>query len=187
MEDTTIVTLFRDRDENAIRYAGDKYGKRLRALSLGITGDEQTAEECENDTYLEAWNRIPPADPSDYLYAFLARIARHLSLDRCRERKTLKRDAVLTELSEELESCLPTYAEGPEQELETRQLGETIGRFLKTQSQEKRVIFLRRYFYLDPVSEISRRFRISESKVKTTLFRLRNELRAYLIKEGYTL
>ena len=185
MEDERIVQLYLDRDESAIRQTAEKYGARLYALSLGITSDRQTAEECENDTYLEAWNRIPPNEPGSYLYAFLARIVRHVSIDRCRERASLKRDAVLVELSEEMAQCLPA-AEDVESAVAEKELGEAIGRFLLTVPQEKRVIFVRRYFYLDPIGEIGRRCGVSESKVKSTLFRLRNALRAYLTKEGYT-
>ena len=85
MDDEKIVELFLARDEASIKMAAEKYGHRLRLLSYGIVGDMQTAEECENDTYLEAWKSIPPNDPRDYLYAFLARITRHISLNCCRD------------------------------------------------------------------------------------------------------
>lgn len=85
MEDEKIVQLYLNRDEAAIQNTAVKYGPRLRSLSFGITSDEQTAEECENDTYLKAWNRIPPCEPKTYFYAFLARITRFISIDRCRE------------------------------------------------------------------------------------------------------
>lgn len=186
MEDDQIVRLFLERDESAIRFTSEKYGTRLRALSLGITSDLQTSEECENDTYFEAWNRIPPNDPKTYFFAFLARIIRHISIDRCRERTSLKRKGYVVELSEELGMCLPT-ADDVDSAVDTKMLGETISHFLLTLSQEKRVMFMRRYFYLNTVSEISSRLSISESKVKTSLFRIRNDLLDYLIKEGYTL
>ena len=185
MEDDRIVQLYWNRDENAIRFSAEKYGARLRALSLGITSDVQTAEECENDTYWQAWNLIPPNEPKTYLYAFLARITRHISVDRCRERASLKRDGYIVGLSEELETCLPA-SEDAESRLDAEELGKAISRYLRTVSQEKRVIFVRRYFYLDPIAEISRRCGFSESKVKSSLFRTRRDLREYLIKEGYT-
>lgn len=186
MDDEKIVQLFLNRDENAIKYSAEKYGNRLRALCCGITADMQTAEECENDTYLKAWNLIPPNEPQTYLYAFLARIARHISIDRCRERASLKRDAIITELNTEIEMCLPA-ADDIEAAVSERELAKAISSFLNTVSQEKRVIFVRRYFYLDSISEISKRFAVTESKVKSSLYRTRNELREYLIKEGYTL
>ena len=186
MDDEKIVQLFLNRDENAIKYSAEKYSSRLRALCCGITADMQTAEECENDTYLKAWNLIPPNEPKTYLYAFLARIARHISIDRCRERASLKRDAIITELNAEIEMCLPT-ADDIDTAVAEKELAKAISSFLNSVSQEKRVIFVRRYFYLDSISEISKRCAVTESKVKSSLYRTRNELREYLIKEGYTL
>ena len=145
MEDEQIVKLYLARDETAISHTADKYGARLRALSRGITADEQTAEECENDTYWEAWNRIPPHEPTTYLYAFLARITRHIAIDRCRERASLKRGGHLVELTEELALCLPA-SDDTESTADARLLGEAIGRFLLTLPREKRVMFMRRYF-----------------------------------------
>ena len=107
LDDTKIIDLFFERDETAIRYASEKYGNRLRSLSHSIVKDRQTAEECENDTYMEAWDTIPPHEPRSYLYAFLARIIRHLSLNCCRDRSRLKRSAFICELSAEMEQCLP--------------------------------------------------------------------------------
>ena len=186
MEDEKIVQMYLDRDESAVRFSAEKYGSRLRALSLGITSDFQTSEECENDTYLQAWNRIPPNEPRTFLYAFLARIARHISIDRCRERASLKRDGYIVELSEEMEMCLPA-SEDVESRIAEEELGKSISNYLHTISKEKRVIFMRRYFYLDSIVEISKRCAITESKVKSSLFRTRNDLREYLIKEGYAL
>lgn len=186
MEDARIVELFLQRNESAIQRTAEQYGTRLREISYHITADRMTAEECENDTYLEAWRLIPPNEPRNYLYAFLVRIIRHLSIDRCRAQKSLKRDALLVELSEELELCLPA-SENVEAVLDEKILGETISRFLLTQKQEKRIIFMRRYFYLDSIIEIAERLGIKESKVKTTLFRTRNDLKDFLMKEGYTL
>ena len=186
MEDDKIVQMYLDRDEEAIKRTAEKYGSRLRRISFGITSDEQTSEECENDTYMETWNRIPPAEPKTYFYAFLARIVRSISIDRCRERTSLKRDSYIVELNEELETCLPIAGDA-EDALNGKLLGETISRFLRTLSDEKQHVFMRRYFYLDSIPEICKKLSIGESKVKMTLFRIRNDLREYLIKEGYTL
>ena len=101
------MALYLARDESAIAQTAEKYGGRLRALAMGIVADRRTAEECENDTYLEAWRSIPPHEPRSCLYAFLARITRHISLDRCRRRTALKRNALFVELSTELEQCIP--------------------------------------------------------------------------------
>jgi len=186
VEDAKIVKMYLDRDETALSETAEKYGARLRSLSYRITKDSQTAEECENDTYLEAWKRIPPNDPGDHLFAFLARITRALSVDRCRERTRLKRRADIVELTAELETCIPSGADVAD-EVAAKQLGEAISRYLYTLSDEKQVMFVRRYFYTDSISEIAVRLSIGESKVKTTLFRIRNGLRDFLVKEGYTL
>ena len=186
MDDKQIVALFLLRDETAIRHTTDKFGSRLRSLALGIVNDPQTAEECENDTYMEAWSTIPPHEPSNYLYAFLAQITRHISLNCCRNRSRLKRSAFICELSTELEQCIPA----PDDTLcriEDIALGEAINGFLSTLDIEKRNIFIRRYWYLDSITDISKRYSLSESKVKTTLYRCRNRFREHLEKEGYVL
>lgn len=186
MEDHKIVELYLARDEAAIRHTGEKFGGRLRSLSYGITEDRQTAEECENDTYLRAWNSIPPHEPREYLYAFLARITRHLSLDRCRSQRRLKRGAFLCELSAELEECIPA-PDDMACRLEAQALAEALNSFLATLGEKKRNLFIRRYWYLDSVRQLSRRFGMSENNVRTTLFRCRQGLREYLEKEGIEL
>ena len=186
MDDARIVELFLRRDESALVNTSEKYGKGIFALAYGIVGDHETAEECENDTYLEAWNRIPPHEPKSYLYAFLARIARHISLDICRSRSRLKRSAFVCELSDELEQCAPAL-DNCEAHMDTVALADAINGFLGTLSPEKRKIFLRRYWNMDSIADISKRFSISESKVKISLFRSRDALRQYLEKEGYIL
>lgn len=186
MEDKLIVALYTNRDESAILQTTKKYGSRLRSLALGIVKDIQTAEECENDTYMEAWNSIPPHAPDNYLYAFLARITRHISLNCCRDRSRLKRSAFIYELSSEMEQCIPA-PDNTECKINSMALKDAINGFLGTLSEEKRNVFLRRYWYLDSIADISKRFNLSESKVKTMLFRSRNMLREYLEKEGITL
>ena len=186
MDDHGIVARYLARDESAIRLTAEKYGARLRALSRGIVQDPGTAEECENDTYLEAWNRIPPHEPGGYLFAFLARITRHLSLNRCRDRERLKRSAFLCQLSAEMEQCLPAPDDAACR-LEEAELREAINGFLAGLSEDQRAIFLRRYWYLDSVADIARRFAFSESKVKTTLLRCRRQLRQHLEQGGYIL
>ena len=184
MDDVEIVGLYLNRDEAAIERTSEKYGQRLRAFSLSIVQDLQTAEECENDTYVAAWKLIPPHTPSDYFYHFLARITRQLSLDRCRERSRLKRSALVSELSAELEQCIPGE-DNIARHMENQALAEAINGFLGTLSDDKRNLFLRRYWYMDSIAAIAKRFGISQSKVKTTLFRTRNQFRDYLREEGY--
>lgn len=186
MEDAKIVEQFLNRDESAIANVADKYGSRLRRIANNILADPAEAEECENDTYMEAWKSIPPHEPKDYLFTYLARIIRNISLDLCRRRSRLKRSAILTELTEEIEQCIPSPND-TDCQLEGILLGEIVSTFLKKLPEEKRKVFLRRYWYLDSIADISLHFSLSESKVKTMLFRCRNELRVYLIKEGYTI
>ena len=180
-----IVELYFKRDENAIRQTQRKFGKQIINISKNITGNALTAEEVENDTYLRAWENIPPTDPASYLFAFLARIARNLSISICRERSALRRKAVLVELSDEMAECLPTDC-NIEEEAEADMVLELINKFLFTKTEDKRNIFMRRYWFLDPVKDIAKRFGLSESNVKTTLYRLRNELRDFLNEQGIT-
>ena len=186
LDDAGIVELYLLRDEEAIGQTSAKYGSRLHALAYGIVLDRETAEECENDTYLEAWKSIPPHEPRSYLYAFLARITRHISLNCCRDRSRLKRSAYIVELSTEMEECIPA-PDDLDCRMDDLALSEAINGFLRSLDQEKRNIFVRRYWYLDPLADIAKRFAVSESKVKSTLFRCRGELRRRLEKEGYTL
>ena len=185
MDDRAIVALYWQRNEDALRITEEKYGARLQALAYGIVGDRQTAEECENDTYLESWQAIPPHRPEDYFYAFLACITRRNALNCCREREALKRNGHIIELSTELEQCIPGTNDTARC-VDAMALRQALNGFLATLSREKRCIFLRRYWYMDSVAEISRRFALSESKVKTTLLRCRRQLRTYLEKEGFT-
>ncbi len=185
MEDAEIVELYFDRSEQAVAESAKRYGARLRKLAYGILDEETAAEECENDTYLEAWNAIPPAAPRTYLYAFLARITRHLAIDRCRGLGRQKRSARLEELTAELADCTPG-TENVEGSVEAKLMAEAISRFLRSLPEEKRNLFLRRYWYCDSIGSIARRARCGESKVKTTLHRTRQELKDYLETEGYT-
>ena len=186
LDDNTIVELYLNHDETAIKQSKEKYGNRLRSLAYGIVDDLRTAEECENDTYMDAWNIIPPNEPRSYLFAFLARITRHISLNRCRDCKRLKRSAFIGELSAEMEQCIPT-PDDVESRIDDIVLSNAINGFLSKLDEGKRNVFVRRYWYLDSVVAISKRYALSESKVKTTLFRCRKQLREHLEKEGYTL
>ena len=186
MDDGSIVELYLARDESAIARTSEKYGAALRTLANRILEDMPAAEECENDTYLETWNRIPPHEPRDYLFPFLGRIARHLAIDRCRRRDARKRSAVLCELTQELEQCLPAK-ENVEAEVNASELAAVIRRFLSGCTAEQRGIFLRRYWYFDTIPAVAARFGFTESKVKVTLHRLRERLRAVLEEEGWTI
>ena len=186
MDDSKIVDLFFKRDENAIRCTSEKYGYRLRKIADNIVHDKRISEECENDTYLKAWNTIPPHEPRTYLFSYLAKIIRNLAIDFCKRESRQKRSAVFADLSDEAEECIPVPS-GVESEYDAVALSRVISDFLKTISVEKRNIFIRRYWFFDSVADISRRFSISEGKVKTVLFRTRKELKTWLEREGYNI
>ena len=184
MDDSKIVDLYLARDESAIKETRKKYGANLRRISDNILNNKEDAEECEADTYLYAWNAIPPKEPRDYLFAFLGRIIRHLSIDRLRREAAEKRSAEYTELTHEIEECIAGN-ENVEGQVEATELCRLVDKWLGMCSPEKRKVFVRRYWYMDPVADICKRFGISRSKADTMLHRMREELRTFLEKEGY--
>ncbi|MBR6006727.1 MAG: RNA polymerase sigma factor [Clostridia bacterium] len=184
MDDGRIVELFLQRDEAAIREVEAEYGARLRAIAYGVCGDDGIADECVNSAYLAAWDAIPPHEPRNYLFAFMARIVRTEAIDRVRHETRLMRCAQLVELSHEAENAIPASI-GAEDEISAKELSRAVSRFLRTVPEEKRNIFIRRYWFADPVSEIAKRFSSSESRIKSILFRTRIQLREYLEKEGF--
>jgi len=185
VEDTEIVDLYLARDETAIGETALRYGARLRRLAARILEDENAAEECENDTYMQAWGLIPPHEPRTYLFAFLGRITRHLAIDECRKRSSRKRRAPFCELTREMGECIPSD-ERAEERLEAGELRRILDEFLAGIPEAQRNVFVRRYWYFDPVREIAARYGFTQSKVKTMLFRLRLSLRERLEKEGYS-
>ena len=129
MEDSAIVDLYLSRDETAISHTAEKYGSRLRQIASGILNSRESAQECENDTYLETWNRIPPHEPRTYLFAFLGKILRHIAIDECRRRNSAKRHALFCELTQEMEECIPGQ-ETVEEVIEADALTRAINAFL---------------------------------------------------------
>lgn len=182
MDDNALIALFFARDEDALRKTADKYGGALMALARRILRDTEDAEECVSDTYLAAWNTIPPQMPAHF-YAYLAKICRFSAFDRLDKAHAQKRTAQVVSLSAELELCIP--AAMPNRDAE--ELGQLLNGFLAALPTEKRRIFLRRYWFGDSIDEIAYRYHISESKVKVTLFRLRERLKVFLEKEGVIL
>ncbi len=186
MEDEMIVNLYLHRDQSALQHTMDKYGLQLRTLANHILNDLPAAEECENDTYLQAWNAIPPHQPKQYLFPFLAKITRHLALDLCRRRNRQKRRSPLASLTKEMEQCIPDPND-TQCQVDGVLLAQAVGEYLRSLPKIRRDMFLRRYWYLDPVDTVAKRFGISKSCVKTTLYRVRQGLREYLVQEGYRL
>ena len=186
MDDSKIVELYLSRDESAISYTAQKYGSRLRQIADRILNDRASAEECENSTYLKAWELIPPNEPRTYLFAFLGKITRHIAIDECRKDASRKKRGLYCELTQEMEECIPS-GDRVEDELEGQALKLAINSFLEGCTEEQRTVFVRRYWFFDTIPEISERYGFSRSKVKTMLFRLREGLKRHLEKEGYTI
>ena len=183
MEDCEILDLYWQRSDQAIRESDRKYGNYCHTIAMNICGSREDAEECVSDTWLTAWNQIPPKRPS-ILSAFFGAITRNGAINRLRAERRAKRGGGQTDLAlSELEQCIPS-AQNVEQELEGKELEAGIRSFVAGLRSNDRNIFLARYFYLTPVKEIAQRLGCSESKVKTTLYRLRIKLQTYLKEEG---
>ena len=183
MKDKEIIGLYWDRNQKAIPATDAKYGKLLNQIAFRILYNSQDAEECVNDTYLNTWNCIPPQKPT-YFQAFLGAITRNLSIDRYKEQHAKKRiPSELTLLLSELEEVLPAQSD-VHREIEEKEIAAHISTFLRNLDLEKRMIFIRRYWYCEEIKQIAEEFGYSESKIKTSLFRIRANLKAYLEKEG---
>lgn len=183
MEDHEIVELLQARDSAAIRAVQERYGKLLARLAGRIVYDSRDAEECVNDALLQMWNAIPPHEPSS-LGAFLCVIVRQNALDRRRRQTAEKRGGTEYDVSlDELVECVS----GGGEEVSAAVLTDAINRYLCTLSPPMRAAFLRRYFAAEPIREIAKALRCSESKVKSMLFRARKGLRSYLEQEGFDL
>jgi len=183
VEDTDIIELYWKRSETAIKETAIKYGNYCKSIVHNILQNKEDTEECINDTWLHTWNAIPTERPYEFR-TWLGRIARNLAFDRYRRMTAKKRGGrEIDVLLSELEDCIPSV-HSVEKELEDAELAEAINSFLKKQKKENRILFVRRYYYSDSVKQIAERFQISESKVKSSLFRMRNGLKEYLEKEG---
>jgi RNA polymerase sigma-70 factor (ECF subfamily) len=183
MDDGKIVELFWVRAETAVTETAQKYSRYCFRISYTILQNSEDAEECVNDTYLHAWNAIPPHRPQK-LATFLGKITRNLSLQKYIKTHAQKRGAGQVDLAlSELEECIPADP-GVEQIVENRLLAESLDAFLRGLQKEARMVFVARYWYLYSIQEISKHYGMSESKVKSMLHRTRKKLRAYLESEG---
>ena len=186
MDDTMIVRLYWDRNEQAIPITAAKYGSYCTSIAKNILGSHEDAEECVNDTYLNAWNSMPPHRPA-VLSAFLGKITRNLSLKRYDYNTAHKRGGgqaalVLDEIAEFLSDT-----DSVEQEIDRRELVRAIDSFLDRLPTHKRNIFVCRYWYFDSVSHIADRFGMTENNVSVILSRLRLKLHNYLLERGFEL
>lgn len=184
MEDSRIVELYWQRDERAIAESDASYGRMLTNLSNSILHSMSDAEECVNDTYLSAWNAMP-TDRPDYLGAYLSKIARNHSINRYRYLHAEKRCGSGDLPFDELADCLSSEDDSPFQVLQNQRLREVLNDFLAGLDEEKRIVFVRRYFYCDRVSDLSRLTGYGEEKLKSMLLRMRKALAARLEKEGF--
>lgn len=183
MGDEEIIALYFKRSEEAIVKTDEKYGRLLLSILKNMGNGEEDALECRNDTYLAAWNQIPPTRPES-LSRYLCRITKNLGCKRYRDNHTQKRSGellVLEELGEVLEGA------GLEEQVSARELGRAINSYLKEVDQLSRVAFVYRYYYGDSVKEIARILGVRENVVSLRLSRLKKHLRSYLMEEGYVL
>ena len=183
MEDREIVDLYWQRSDLAISETEKKYGRYCLSIAYRILASQEDAEECVSDTYLQAWNNIPPQRPSVFR-AWLGRITRNLALTRYRKNHAEKRGGGQTALAlEELGDCV---SGGPtvESEEERKEIAAAINRFLAALPETQRIVFLRRYWHMTPIAEIAAAFSMTEGQVTSMLFRCRKKLRAMLEQEG---
>lgn len=184
MEDSQIIKLYFSRSESAIKETERKYGTYCYSIANNILENHEDSEEIVSDTYLSAWNAIPPHVPK-VLAAFLGRITRQLSIDRLRKYQTFKRGSgTLTAALEELGECV-SGKDDVESAVYRKELMASIRRFLEGLTATERSMFVCRYWYLDSTEEIARKSGCSVSKVKSMLYRIRKRLDAHLEKEGY--
>ena len=186
MEDKNIIQLFFERSESAIAETATKYGKLCHTIAYNILYNEEDSEECVNVTYMKAWEVIPPQIP-EKLAAFLGKITRNLAISKYRHNSSKKRGGGQVAYAlEELAECIPDK-NTTEQAISDKLFLEQMNTFLEGLSAEKRKVFMQRYWYLRPISEIAEEFSMSESKVKMILHRTRNALKEVLEKEGIIL
>ena len=185
MEDNTLIELYWNRSENAISETATKYGGYCYTIAYNIPANNEDSEASVNDTWMAAWNTMPPRRPK-FLAAFLGKMTRYISLDRWKNRTAVKRGGGEVPLVlEELEECI-SGEDSVEKEYLQKEFAMTMNRFLENLSEAERKVFLCRYWYLDSIEDIAERFDFSESKVASMLHRTRGKLRKMLEQEGIT-
>ncbi len=184
LEDEKIIELYWQRDENAISKTDQKYGAYCQSIANNILQNKEDSEECVNDTWLKAWESIPPQKPVNFRM-YLAKIVRNLAFNRFNANRAKKRGGgEMVLVLEELSECIADKTD-VEQELIGKELKEYILGFIKELPERDRNIFVRRYFYVDPVKSIAKRYGVSENYVMVILSRIRKLLKCSLKKEGF--
>lgn len=181
MTDEQIIALYWHRSEEAISLTDASYGSKLRSLSRHILGNPEDASEVVNDTYMKTWQTIPSNRPQHF-YAYIAAICRHLSLNLLDWNQAAKRKAEIVTITDELELCIPDSSH--ERTARGKEIAKALDAFLETLAKESRMIFVRRYWFADSVTDIAGRYGMTESKVKMQLLRSRNKLKDFLEQEG---
>ena len=182
MDDDKIIELYWEREENAIKETSLKYGRLCTYIARNILSNCEDSEECVNDTYLAVWNVIPDARPKRFS-AFISRITRNLALKKFEYISAAKRNPATITSLEELGDCI-SGVDSVESEVEKRRIENTIDRFLWEQNEERRNIFIRRYWYFDSIDNICKCTGFTQSKIKSMLYEMRKKLRKYLEREG---
>ena len=183
MEDSRIIELFWQRDEQALLHTQEKYGAYCTRLARNILDDEEDAVECVNDTWLRVWSSIPPERPKHLQY-FLARITRNLALDRYRQEHAVKRGGGTTDVALEELSQVLASRDDPQKSCEAKELESAINRFVGRLPRREGDLFIRRYYFLESISDIAQRFGLTTNHVTVILSRTRRKLKAHLEKEG---
>lgn len=184
MEDNGIIHLYWDRNEQAIRATSEKYGHYCKSIAKNILNSEEDAEECANDTWLNAWNAMPEHWP-EQLSVFLGKITRNLAFNRYHYNRAEKRGGgEITLVLDELADCV-SGVDGTEQIFDRQELGKAVNLFVRSLSGKKRNIFVRRYWYADSVSEIAKDYGMTRGAVSKALERTRKQLRIYLTERGF--
>lgn len=182
MTDERIIELYFARDEGAIKATSDKYFSYCFKIANNILNNRSDSDECVNDTWLKTWESIPPQRPNIFS-AFLAKVTRGIALNKLKYESAQKRNSEAKVALEELNECI-AGKDSPENELEAKELGKAVNKFLSTVSDKERRIFIRRYFFVEDVSDIAGKYGLSEKNVYTVLSRTRKKLKDYLMKEG---
>lgn len=182
MEDSKIIELFFERSENAIVELSNKYGAVCMKVSMNVLNNTQDAEECVNDSYLGIWNAIPPQKPNPLL-AFVCRIVRNISINRYKHNAVTKRKGNYDLCIEELENCIAS-SEAVADNLDEAELSSCIDEFLDSLSRINRMIFVRRFWYMDSYKDIAKASGLKEGAIRTRLSRVKSDLKVFLEKRG---
>lgn len=186
MDDRDIIQLYWDRNDQAIGETSEKYGRYCKSIAKNILGNEQDAEECVNDTYLSAWNAMPTHWP-EQLVTFLGKITRNLSFNKYKFNHAQKRGCgEIVLVLDELADCV-SGVDNVQQEIDRKELVKALNAFVADLSEVKRNLFVRRYWYADPIAEIARAHGMRQGNVAKILERLRKQLRMYLTERGFAL